>query len=85
MRDLRADGQCSLVVAEDGAEGMNSARVTLIGTVERSLTRRSRPRARGYLARHPDAFWVDFGDFSWFKMRSVATVRLVGGFARAHT
>lgn len=86
MRDLRADGRCSLVVAEDGAEGMNSARVTLIGTVEEVADEEEQAACReAYLARHPDAFWVDFGDFSWFKMRSVATVRLVGGFARAHT
>jgi putative heme iron utilization protein len=35
-----------------------------------------------YLAKHPGAFWVDFGDFNWFRM-NVEKVRFVGGFARA--
>jgi hypothetical protein len=30
------------------------------------------------------SFWVDFGDFSWFRMDKILTARLVGGFARAH-
>ena len=36
-----------------------------------------------YLKKHPDAFWVDFGDFSWWRMEKVEMARLVGGFARA--
>jgi hypothetical protein len=38
---------------------------------------------RGYLAKHPDAFWVDFGDFSWHRMDGILGARLIGGFARA--
>jgi hypothetical protein len=28
------------------------------------------------------SFWVDFGDFSWFRMETIVTGRLVGGFGR---
>ena len=37
-----------------------------------------------YLAKHPDAFWVDFGDFTWHRMDAVAGAPLpVGVSARA--
>ena len=36
-----------------------------------------------YLKKHPGAFWVDFGDFSWFRMDEITDIRFVGGFARA--
>jgi putative heme iron utilization protein len=35
-----------------------------------------------YLSKHPNAFWVNFGDFNWFRL-NVENVRFVGGFARA--
>jgi putative heme iron utilization protein len=35
-----------------------------------------------YLQKHPGAFWVDFGDFFWYRME-VEAIRFVGGFARA--
>lgn len=28
------------------------------------------------------SFWVDFGDFCWFRMDEIVTGRLVGGFGR---
>lgn len=36
-----------------------------------------------YKERHPGSFWVEFGDFHWFQMTSIAAARVVGGFARA--
>ena len=36
-----------------------------------------------YLQRHPEAFYVDFGDFRWFKLEDIAFGRFNGGFARA--
>ena len=36
-----------------------------------------------YLKKHPDAFWVDFGDFSFYRMHELRAVNFVGGFARA--
>ena len=36
-----------------------------------------------YRKTHPDAFWTDFGDFTWFRMSELKAVRFIGGFARA--
>merc|ERR1712129_444473 len=36
-----------------------------------------------YKAKHPNAFWADFGDFTYFRMHSLKAVNFVGGFARA--
>lgn len=29
------------------------------------------------------AFWVDFGDFEWFRMSEIGHISYVGGFGRA--
>ena len=36
-----------------------------------------------YKSKHPNAFWIDFGDFSVYEAQELVQVRLVGGFARA--
>lgn len=36
-----------------------------------------------YLAKHPDAFWVDFGDFDYMRMDTIVQCNLVAGFGRA--
>ena len=36
-----------------------------------------------YLQRHPGSYWVDFGDFTWFRMERIVAARVVGGFGRA--
>jgi putative heme iron utilization protein len=64
----------------------DTARVTLIGKIEKISNDEERARAREqYLAKHPKAFWVDFGDFSWFKMQTIEEVKYIGGFGRAHS
>jgi hypothetical protein len=48
------------------------ARVTITGTVEPVAEGDATKAAReAYLAKHPDAFWVDFGDFSWHRMDGI--------------
>lgn len=32
---------------------------------------------------HPDAFWVDFGDFDYMRMDTVVQCNLIAGFGRA--
>ena len=32
-----------------------------------------------YLAKSPGAFWVDFGDFRWFRMETILNVRFISG------
>lgn len=81
--DVQADGRCSLTVTAPGFTGAADGRVTLVGTLV-AIGEDDKPAAREqYLAKHPDAFWVDFGDFSWWRMEQLQAVRLVGGFARA--
>ena len=82
--DLKANGKCSLTVTAPGFTGAADARVTITGTVAPITDAADQKAAREtYLAKHPDAFWVDFGDFSWHRMDGILGARLVGGFARA--
>ena len=82
--DLKANGKCSLTVTAPGFQGAADARVTITGTVEPIADGTDAKEAReAYLAKHPDAFWVDFGDFTWHRMDGILGARLVGGFARA--
>eukprot|EP00884_Botryococcus_braunii_P004094 jgi/Botrbrau1/13686/Bobra.0378s0015.1 len=79
--DLRKDSRASLTVMAANFQGMSDARVTISGPVT-PVPEPDEVRAI-YKKRNPSAFWVDFGDFTWFRMDTVKAVRLVGGFARA--
>lgn len=81
--DVRADDRCSLTVMAQGFRGLADARVNLIGRLQPLPESEVAAAKELYLARHPQSFWVNFGDFSWFKMEEVLAARLVGGFARA--
>jgi hypothetical protein len=85
-QDILADPKCSLTIAAKEFKGAADGRVNLIGTCERlSLKKDPELIAKSkaiYLQKHPGAFWVDFGDFFWYRM-TVQAVRFVGGFARA--
>ncbi|MCH9650000.1 MAG: DUF2470 domain-containing protein [Deltaproteobacteria bacterium] len=79
-QNLRQNSRASLLVAQDsvGRDPLGAARVTLLGTAER-LNEDSEVRER-YLAWHENAsYWVDFKDFSFFRLQ-VEEVYYVGGF-----
>ena len=81
MRDPRA----SLLVTEpvpDGADPLASGRVTLIGVLS-PVTDDDRPTARDrYLAANPtSAYYIDFGDFTFYRL-DVQSIRYVGGYGR---
>ena len=83
-RDLLKNKRASLFCAESGGMRPDAARATLVGSVEKIENEEDKEKARErYLKQHPDAFWVDFGDFSWFKMTELKEVKYVGGFGRA--
>ena len=83
-KDILSDGRASLVVTAKDFKGAAEGRVTLIGNVQKVENDNEKTALRErYLARHKDAFWVDFGDFSYYAMNSVSAIRYVGGFARA--
>lgn len=84
-RDLQADSRASIVVAREGFSNMNQARCTITGRITTLEDDAERAAAReDYLARHPEAFWVDFGDFSFMQMREITAVGYVGGFGGIH-
>ena len=68
-----------------GFEGAADGRVVLIGDVKRcskaEVEELKLPAL--YKGKHPNDFWADFGDFTYFRMHSLKAVNFVGGFARA--
>ena len=84
-QDILTNPHCSLTVAAKDFKGAADGRVNLLGTCTLIKTKEEQDRAKElYLQKHPGAFWVDFGDFNWFRME-VEHCRFVGGFARAGT
>jgi putative heme iron utilization protein len=84
--NLEADGRASILLAETGkGDPLAHPRLTVLGAltaVARDGEDGARVRRR-FLARHPKSeLYVDFPDFSFWRMR-VASAHLNGGFARA--
>ncbi len=81
-QDVLLDPKCSLTIASQEFKGAADGRVNLLGTMVKVPKEEIGDCRDLYRAKHPGAFWVDFGDFNWFRME-VEDVRFVGGFARA--
>jgi len=84
-RNAAADPRASLIVTEafpEGSDPLAAGRVTLIGDLlEVTGHERSAVRDR-YLASNPaSAYYIDFGDFSFWRLE-VRSVRYVGGYGR---
>lgn len=80
-KDLLANPKCSLLVAKDPDDRTDLV-ITLHGeAIPVSDNDRVDVRA-AYLARHPNAFWVDFGDFQFIYIKP-KVVRYVSGVATA--
>jgi heme oxygenase (biliverdin-IX-beta and delta-forming) len=81
-QNMQADSRASLLVtqAEAGDDPLGTSRVTLIGTVL-PVPQPDVAEARTlYLERYANAkYWVDFEDFSFYRM-DVVDVYYVGGF-----
>jgi len=82
-QDLLTDSRCSLTVAAKSFKGAADGRVNLVGDVVKVPAAEREACRATYLKKHPGAFWADFGDFTWFRLETIKTVRFVGGFARA--
>src|SRR6201987_6393659 len=80
--NLQADTRASLLVTQPDGSGdpLGASRVTLIGNVL-TIPEPEVPEARKlYLARYANSqYWVDFEDFSFYRM-DVVDVYYVGGF-----
>lgn len=83
-QDILKDPRCSLTVADKNFKGAADGRVNLMGTCHRIKEDNDEiDKIRQiYLAKHPGAFWVEFGDFFFYRMQ-IEAIRFVGGFARA--
>jgi putative heme iron utilization protein len=81
-QNLKADARASLLVTQDDAGGdpLGASRVTLVGNVL-PVPELEIPETREvYLGRHADSrYWVDFEDFSFYRM-DVVDIYFVGGF-----
>mmetsp|Transcript_16649 Transcript_16649/g.54216 ORF Transcript_16649/g.54216 Transcript_16649/m.54216 type:complete len:345 (-) Transcript_16649:1047-2081(-) len=81
-KHVDADPRCALTVTEPSFQGAADARCVLTGTMEK-VTDDAQPLREAYLASHPNAFWVNFGDFAVYRFKELKDVSFVGGFARA--
>ena len=84
-KDIMNDNKVSLTITSKDFKGASEGRVVLIGDISLPITdtdEKIKLREK-YLTKHKDAYWIDFGDFSFHRMSSLLTVRFVGGFAMA--
>lgn len=82
-QDLVKDTRASLTVASASFKGAADGRVSLVGDVVRVPRDEVDALKGAYREKHPGAFWVDFKDFTWWRMDEIKAIRFVGGFARA--
>jgi heme iron utilization protein len=81
-QNLQADPRASLLVTQDDAGGdpLGASRVTLVGNVLPAPQSEVAEARKLYLARYANSkYWVDFEDFSFYRM-DVVDVYYVGGF-----
>src|SRR5277367_2483506 len=81
-QNLQQDARASLLVTQPEAEGdpLGAARVTVVGNAATLAPPEVADARALYLDRHPNSkYWVDFDDFSFFRME-VVDVYYVGGF-----
>jgi hypothetical protein len=81
-QNLQADPRASLLVTQDdtGGEPLGASRVTLVGNVHPVPNTELAEVRKLYLERHANSkYWVDFEDFSFYRM-DVVDVYYVGGF-----
>lgn len=82
--DVKKEPKCSFTVMAQPFRGIADGRVSLVGRMKVISDEEERAAAKQlYMQAHPNSFWVEFGDFSLFRMEEVVLARLVAGFARA--
>lgn len=81
-QNIKADPRASLFVTQPAADGdpLGAARATLIGNILQVPDEDKAIVRELYLARHENSrYWVDFADFSFFRM-DILDLYYVGGF-----
>ena len=74
---------CMVVLSCHCLQDMSQARFTLTGTARELSGAEQEAAKQTFLKRNPDSFWVNFGDFSWWRLEELVSVRFVLGFAQA--
>jgi Pyridoxamine 5'-phosphate oxidase len=72
-----------MVVAKEGFKSMADTRGTVTGVFGRVPEDEVAACRELYLAAHPEAYWVDFGDFHYMRMKEIVQCNYIGGFGRA--
>lgn len=81
-QNLQADPRASLLITQGDGEGdpLGASRVTLIGNVQTIPQPEIADARKLYVERYANSkYWVDFDDFSFYRM-DVVDVYYVGGF-----
>lgn len=84
-KNLTADTRASILLSEGGkGDPLAHPRLTVVGQARKTVDPELRARLRRrFLARHPKSeLYVDFPDFSFWKLE-ISSAHLNGGFARA--
>ena len=82
IQNLRVDSRASLLMMqpEAGGDVLGASRVTLVGDVSLIAGAEIADARKLYLTRHENSkYWVDFDDFSFYRM-PVVDIYYVGGF-----
>jgi len=80
-KDLETNPKCSLLVSRDASD-ISDTVVTIIGEAETVSDAEWEGVRAVYLKKHPDAFWVDFGDFRLVRI-TPKKIRFLAGSATA--
>lgn len=82
-KNLRAEPRASLLVsAPSSGSGLQSGRVTIVGTVEEVAEEEVQSVGQRYLDAHPEsAQWISFGDFRFYRLMPV-DIYYVAGFGK---
>jgi hypothetical protein len=81
-QNLERDPRASLFISQTDSEGdpLDASRVTLMGDVSKIPDAEIAEARELYLSRYGNAgYWVDFDDFSFYRM-DIADIYFVGGF-----
>merc|ERR1719313_176721 len=84
-KDVARDGRACMTITSREFEGAADGRVSVVGEMVKVPDDEVEAVTAVYQKRHPGAFWTSFGDFTWFRLTNIRSVRFVGGFARAGT
>ncbi|KAJ3687218.1 hypothetical protein LUZ61_016382 [Rhynchospora tenuis] len=85
-KNLSGNAKCCLLVAKDPEDRTDTV-ITVYGDAITVAAEEREEMRAAYLKKHPDAFWVDFGDFRFVQIKprfihyvsGVATARLGSG------